>query len=65
MFFVRECGFGYLQAEIYPAMVAVFDLEQSQGPTFLGTPHHPILTKIPTFVLAFPNAEQAPMAPYG
>ena len=46
-------------------MVAVFNLERSRGPTFLGTPHHPILSKIPTHVLVSPNAEQAPMPPYG
>ena len=55
----------HLQAEISSAMGAVVDLEPSRGPTFLGTPHHPILTKIPTHILAFPNAEQPAMPPNG
>ena len=35
------------------------------GTNFLGTPHHPILTKIPTHIQAFPNPWQPPMPPYG
>ena len=65
MLFDRKYGFWTAQAETYPTKVAVFHLERFRGPTFLGTPHHPILTKIPTHILAFPNAEQAPMPPYG
>ena len=56
---------GHPQAEISSAMSVVFDLERSRGLTFLGTPHHPMLTKIPIHILAFPNAGQAPMHPYG
>ena len=65
MSFSQQYGLGNLQAEIYPTKVAVFDLERSRGPTFLGTPDHPILTKIPTSIPAFPDAEQAAMPPYG
>ena len=36
-FFGRKYGFWTPQAEIYPAKVAVFDLEQFWGPTFLET----------------------------
>ena len=55
----------HLQANISSAMVAVFDLERSWERTFLGTPHQPILTQIPTHILAFPNSWQPPMPPYG
>ena len=66
MFFQsKQCFGNHLHAEIYPTTVAVSDLERSRGPTFLGTPHHKILTKIPTPILAFPKAGQASMPPYG
>ena len=65
MFFSRKYGFWIPQAETYPTKVAVFHLGQFRGPTFLGTPHHQILTKIPSRIQAFPNSWQPPMPPYG
>ena len=65
MLFCRKYGFWGLQAEISSANIGVFNLERSWGPTFLGTPHHPILAKIPTPILAFPYIDQARMPPYG
>ena len=60
----KQCVW-YPQAEISSANLSIFNLERSLGPTFLGTPHHPILTKIPTPILAFPSPCQPPMPPYG